>query len=257
MWRRYFYRAIIAIALTMSSIEAVEQHQESLYVKAVAGEVVRKAGAEDNRARVIALRDYLRERVTFQGAPYDVRPFLRATAAETMRSGKGYCGEVTRAFIRLAGAAGIKAQRINLYGKDNHVVAEAELSPGEWALVDGQNPPHIRDLEPLDQVILRPEFDDYSTLHLQRLRLNWLVSRIRLEMGPLTYWFEEPHALKSALWLALALALLIGNPLFAGGRSLTRMLLAKNGWVRVTSVTPDPAQIDRPPAITAGRSENC
>jgi len=40
------------------------------------------------------------------------------------------------------------------YGGDNHVVAEAELRPGERVLVDSQNPPHVRDLEPLDEVIL-------------------------------------------------------------------------------------------------------
>ncbi|HZF39394.1 MAG TPA: transglutaminase-like domain-containing protein [Blastocatellia bacterium] len=211
----------------MSSIEAAKQRQESRYVKVVAEEIVRKAGAGDNRSRVIALRDYLRGHVTFRGAPHDDRPFLRATAAETLRSGKGYCGEVTRAFICLAAAVGVKAQRINLYGSDNHVVAEAELGPGERVLVDGQHPPHVRDLEPLDRVILRPEYDDYSTLHLRRLRLNWLVSCVKLEMGPFTYWTETPHALKSGLWLTLMLALLIGKHLFTSGRSLAGRLLAK------------------------------
>jgi len=230
---RYLYWAIIVGALALSSIEATKQRWESRYVKAIAERIVQKAGAEDNRSRVIALRDYLRERVTFYDAAHDERPFLRATAAETLRSGKGYCGEVTRAFIRLAAAVGIRAQRINLYGSDNHVVAEAELWPGERVLVDGQYPPHVPDLDPLDRVILRPEYDDYSTLHLRRLRLNWLVSRIKLEMGPLTYWIENPHALKSGLWLSLALALLIGKLLFAGGRSLAARLLARRGWTKV------------------------
>jgi len=230
---RYLYWAIVVGALVMSSIEAAKQRWESQYVKAIAERIVREAGAEDNRSRVIALRDYLRKRVTFYDAAHDERSFLRATAAETLSSGKGYCGEVTRAFIRLAAAVDIRAQRINLYGSDNHVVAEAELRPGERVLVDGQNPPHVRDLDPLDQVILRPEYDDYSTLHLRRLRLNWLVSRIKLEIGPLTYWIENPHALKSGLWLSLALALLIGKCLFISGKSLARRLLARRGWVKV------------------------
>ena len=230
---RYLYWAIVVGALVMASIEAAKQRWESQYVKAIAERIVREAGAEDNRSRVIALRDYLRKRVTFYDAAHDERSFLRATAAETLSSGKGYCGEVTRAFIRLAAAVDIRAQRINLYGSDNHVVAEAELRPGERVLVDGQNPPHVRDLDPLDQVILRPEYDDYSTLHLRRLRLNWLVSRIKLEIGPLTYWIENPHALKSGLWLSLALALLIGKCLFISGKSLARRLLARRGWVKV------------------------
>ncbi len=229
---RYFYRAIVAGALLMASIEAVKQYRESQEIKAIAEDIVQKAGAYDNRSRVIALRDYLRKRVTFQGAPKEDRPFLRATAIETLRSGKGFCGEVSRAFIRLANALGIQAQRINLYGRDNHVVAEAELSPGERVIVDSQFPPQVPDLEPLDRVILRPEYDDYSTLHLRRLRLTWLVSRVKLQMGPLTYWTENPHAIKSGFWLIVALTLLSGRMLFIGARSLARRLLARRGWVK-------------------------
>jgi len=238
MGLRHFYWAVIAGALVMSSLEAARQRQENQHIKAIAEEIIRKANAVDNRSRVIALRDYLRERVTFRGMSDEGRPFLRATASETLRSGKGYCGEVARAFIRLAGEVGIKAQRINLYGSDNHVVAEAELRPGELVLVDGQDPPHVRDLEPLDRVMLRPEYEDYSTLHLRRLHINWLVSRVRLEMGPLTYWIESPHALKSGLWAALALAMLIGKFLFIGGRSLARKLLVRRGWVKVIEGSP-------------------
>jgi len=217
----------------MFSFEICRQYQDSRYVKAIAAEIVQKAGAEDNRSRVIALRDYLRERVTFQEASHDGRPFLRASAAETLRSGNGYCGEVTRAFINLAAAVDIHARRINLYGGDNHVVAEAELRPGERVLVDSQNPPHVRDLAPLDEVILRPEYNDYSTLHLRRLHLNWLVSRVKLELGPLTYMVENPHALKSGLWLALAMTLLTGKLLFVSGRSLARRKLTRRGWAPV------------------------
>jgi hypothetical protein len=217
----------------MFSIEVVRQYQEGQYVKAIAAEIVQKAGAEDNRSRVIVLRDYLRERVTFRNARHDDRPFLRATTAETLGSGKGYCGEVTRAFINLAAAVGVQARRINLYGGDNHVVAEAELRPGEEVLVDSQNPPHVRDLEPLDQVILRSEYDDYSTFNLRRLRLDRLAPHVKLELGQLTYWIENPHALKSGLWLALAMTLLAGKFLFIGGRSPARRLMARRGWALV------------------------
>ena len=232
MRSKYFYWSIIALALVMSSIEATTQYRNGLYVKAVAEEIVQKANATDNRSRVIALRDYLRAHVSFQGAPMDDRPFLRASAAETLQSGKGYCGEVTRAFIRMADAVGIRAQRINLYGAANHVVAEVELKPGERVIVDSQNPPLLSGLETLDHVILRPEYTDYSTLNLRRLRLSWLVSRIKLEIGPLTYWAESPHALQAGLWLAVALVLLSGKLLFFCVRPLARKLLARRGWVK-------------------------
>src|SRR5262245_51157167 len=201
---KYLFWALFCLSIVMSFTETITQRQNSRYVKSLAEEIVQKANAHDNRARVIALRDYIREHVRFQGAPEEDRPFLRASAAETLRSGRGYCGEVTRAFIRLADAVGIRAQRINLYGRLNHVVAEAELSPGNRVLVDSQNPPQLRDMETLEQVMLNPDYDDYSTLHLRRLHINWLVSRVKLQMGSLTYWVESPHALKAGLWAAAA-----------------------------------------------------
>jgi hypothetical protein len=127
---------------------------------------------------------------------------------------------------------GIRAQRINLYGAVNHVVAEVELKPGERVIVDSQNPPLLPDLETLDHVILRPEYTDYSTLNLRRLRLSWLVSRVKLEMGPLTYWTESPNALKAGLWLTLASILLSGKLLLVCGRPLVRKLLVRRGWVK-------------------------
>jgi hypothetical protein len=229
----YLYIASIALSLGMCAVDAVTQSQNDRYIKSLAEEIVRKANADNPLSRVIALRDYLRERVTFREAEDEGRPFLRASAAETLRSGHGYCGEVTRAFIKLAEAVGIKAQRINLYGSDNHVVAEAEIKPGESVLVDAQNPPHLQELESLDKVMLRPEYDDYSTLHLRRLHLNWLISRVKLQMGMLTYWVESPYALKSVLWLALALTLLIGRYFLIAARSLSRKLLVRRGWVKV------------------------
>jgi hypothetical protein len=216
----------------MFAAEAAQQYKESSYVDAVAWEVVNREQTKDARSRIIALRDYLRQNVTFQSAPMQGRPFLRASAAETLQSGKGYCGEVTRAFIQMADAVGIRAQRINLYGRNPHVVAEAELSPGDAVIVDCQYPPQIRDLEKLDQVILRREYDDYYTLNLRRLRINWLVTRIKTEIGPLTYWTENPRALKAALWFGLAFFLVVCK----AARSLFRYLLHKRGWVHVSDL---------------------
>src|SRR5439155_17985609 len=121
---------------------------------------------------------------------------------------------------------------INLYGKSPHVVAEAELAPGDRVIVDCQNPPKIAGLERLDRLILRPEYSDYSTLHLRRLHLNWLVSRLKLEMGPLTYWTENPHSLKASLWLLLAAAFLG----LKGARSLVGFSLRRRGWIHVSNV---------------------
>ncbi len=219
----------------MSLVEGIHQYYDARYVESVALAVIKKAGAGDNRARILALRDYLHANTSYQGAPQDDRPFLRDSAADTLRSGKGYCGEVTRAFVCLADSIGIRAQRVNLWGTSPHVVAEAELAPGDRVLVDCQNPPQIADLERLDDVIANGRYEDYYNLNLRRLRISWLVSRVKIEMGAFSYWTENPHALKSILWLVLAATILIFWIGIKLTRSLLQFILYKRGWIHLSN----------------------
>jgi hypothetical protein len=237
------YWITIGLLALLGLHEAVLQLREDAYLSETAARVIREARAETPRDQVIALRDYVRATVHFQGAPGELedRPFLRATAEDTLRSGLGWCGEDSRAFINLARAAGIEAQRVNLYGSMMHVVAEVELVPHQRLIVDAQSPPYIADLELLDDVIRRPEFDDYYTLNLRRLHLGWLVSRVRFEMGALTFWAENPHALSAALWMFAAALMLAGT----GARRLVRIVLHRRGWVhRSTLPQPTPMADD-------------
>jgi hypothetical protein len=215
----------------MGFFEGVLQADDTRYVGSIARHIVQTADASTARGRVIALRDYLRAHVSYLGAPFNDRPFLRATAIDVLRSGHGYCGEVTRAFICLAAAVGIPAQRINLYGRSPHVVAEAELAPGDRVIVDCQNPPHVPGLERLDQLVLSRKYEGYSTLNLRRLYLQGLFSRVTLQIGPLTFWTENPHALKATLWFLLTLALLG----FQAGKMLIHIYLHRRGWVRTSN----------------------
>ena len=116
-----------------------QEEQRWLAVKA--RQITDQASAHTQRERIMALRDYLRRHVKWRGAAHDDRPFLRATARETLESGLGYCGESTRAFINLAHQLGIKAHRVNLYGPSPHVIAEAEVRPDVDILVDAQDSP--------------------------------------------------------------------------------------------------------------------
>jgi hypothetical protein len=202
--RRRWPVACAAAFLLVGLVETALQVLDTRYVRSVTAGVLRQAGAVSEREKVVAIRDYLRSHVTFVGASYHDRPFVRATAAETLRSGKGYCGEVSRAFICMAATQGIHAQRINLHGTSPHLVAEAEIDTDESFVVDGQNPPRIDELEPLDQVMRRPQYDDYFTVNLRRLRVNWIVTRVKMRSGLITTWLERPHAIKAALWFALA-----------------------------------------------------
>ncbi|MBI4934163.1 MAG: transglutaminase domain-containing protein, partial [Actinobacteria bacterium] len=223
--------AIVAAAFVGGIRESLLERDDSRYVRAVARRVVEEAHATDDRARVIALRDYLRTHVNAVGLPLEGRPFLRAGAADTLRSGKGYCGDVTRAFVVMADAVGIRAQRINLSGTAQHVVAEAHVGAREEVIVDASNPPAIVDLEPLFTVMRRPEFDDYYTLNLKRLRMTWLVTHLKVDLGPLSSWTERPHAVSA--FLCFLLAVLVAAAI--GLRALVRWLLHRRGWVHVSN----------------------
>lgn len=219
--------AFCALCLVLSGWEILQQSADTGFVRSESARILREARASSPREKVLALRNYLRKHVTYVNVSQKGRPFLRSSASETLRSGEGYCGEVTRAFICLADAAGVRAQRINLFGLRPHVVAEAELGPHDRVVVDCQNPPMIPDLESLDQVIQRPDWDDYSTLNVRRLRLSWLFSRTKVQMGPVTFWSENPHALKAAFWLSILAVALAGLAL----RRSVRWYLRKRGWV--------------------------
>lgn len=228
----HFFLSFVCFFCLLSLWEAANQYRDGAYVTRTARQVIQQAGARTTTEKVVALRDYLRQHVTFTGAAHDNRPFLRDPAGVTLRTGKGYCGEVTRAFICMAHAVGVPAQRINLYGKQPHVVAEAELGPRNRVVVDCQRPPTVPELVPLDRLILQPEWDDYSTLNVRRLHLSRILWRTKLEMGSLTYWSENPHALKSAFWLSLALLLLTLKLCRAG----LRRFLKSRGWVHSSSL---------------------
>lgn len=222
---------LIVLCLLLGTYESIQQWRESRFIRITTQQVIRNV-PHDRRSQVIAIRDYIRAHVTPFGAPFDNRPFLRATAAETLRTGKGYCGEVSRTFICMAHSLGIPAQRINLYGLKQHVVAEAKIGPNDDYIVDAQEPPTIVNLERLDDVIRRPEFDDYYTLNLRRLRISWLVTRVRLRMGAFTYWTENPDALKALFFFGVAIMLLT----LRAARSAVRRLVTARGWVHESNI---------------------
>jgi hypothetical protein len=191
----------------MCAVETLRQRRDSQYVSSLARQIVQTIPPDDEQARVLALRDYLRAHVSFRGAVHERRHFFRDSASKTLLTGKGYCGEVTRAFVRLAAALGIRAQRVYLYGKFPHVVAEVEVGQLGRVIVDSQNPPQVDGLPPLEQVMQRPEYRTYSNLNMRRLRLSGLITSISLEMNQLSYWLENPHGLQALLWACLVLAL--------------------------------------------------
>lgn len=212
MTRRLLAAVLAGLALALlaaGASEAREQRRQDDYVRAATREAL--AGVPDDfDAEVLALRDYVRthvRNVEFAGL---TRPFLRDTAADTLRTGKGRCGEAARVFVNMARAAGIHAQRLYLEGEKSHVVSVVSRGDGAVLVVDSSADPfYFRELAPLSAINGRPEFSTYSTW--RRTRALRALPPNFVSLGPLPYLFENPHALlacscflASALMLALA-----------------------------------------------------
>src|SRR5437763_9009279 len=194
-----FALALVFLALGVG--EVVRQHGEDEYVRSVTQDVLRDAQATDTVSKAAALRDYLRTHVRNINFFARTRPFLRDTAADTLRTGKGRCGEATRAFVNMARSAGIPAQRLYLEGKKSHVVAVVSAEDGSSLIVDSADRPYFADVEPLSELPRHTEFSSYSTLGWRRLSALRKLPSNELSLGPLGYLFENPHALLASLWL--------------------------------------------------------
>jgi hypothetical protein len=188
----------LASALLAAGVfEAREQQRQDEYVRTVTREAL--AGVPDNfDAKVVALRDYIRTHVRnieFKGL---TRPFLRDTAADTLRTGKGRCGEAARVFVNMARAAGIDAQRLYLEGEKSHVITVVGHEDGTVLIVDSSaDPTYFQHLEPLAALTKHKEFRTFSTWRRTRA-LRALPSNF-VSLGPLAYLFENPHALLACL----------------------------------------------------------
>ena len=219
MTRRPLAAALAGLALALLAagvFEAREQQRQDEYVRAVTREALAGAPAGDFDAKVVALREYVRahvRNVDFKGL---TRPLLRDTAADTLRTGKGRCGEAARVFVNMARAAGINAQRLYLEGERSHVIAVVGRDDGAVLIVDSSaDPTYFPELEPLAALAKRNEFRTFSTWRRTRA-LRALPSNY-VSLGPLAYLFENPHALLACLCL-LASALTFALSLYTTRR---------------------------------------
>lgn len=217
---------VIALALlSLAVTEGLTQKRDDDYVNSRAREALRGVNTDNFDEKLTALRDYVRARVHNVDFPARGRPFLRDTAADTLRTGKGRCGEATRAFVNLARESGINAQRLYLDGPRPHVLAVVRTDDGRRLVVDAYESPYVPEVEPLERLLSHPEFTSYSTLGFRRMWPLRALPSHELSLGPLGYLFENPHALLSLLWFtASALALTFAELL----RRRTRRVTSQN-----------------------------
>ena len=203
----------VALALLLlATVEGLTQNREDEYIRSNAREALRGVPDDNFDAKLTALRDYVRARVHNVDFSARGRPFLRDTAADTLRNGKGRCGEATRVFVNLARESGISAQRLYLDGARPHVLAVVRTEDGRRLVVDAYESPYVAEVEPLERLLTHTEFTSYSTLGFRRMWPLRALPSNEIGLGPLNYLLENPHALASLLWLAAsALALTLAE----------------------------------------------
>jgi transglutaminase-like putative cysteine protease len=202
--------ALALVLLAVGSAEYLVQQRQDEYVRAATREALEGAAGQDIDSKVTALRDYVRSHVRNVNFSAHGRPFFRDTAADTLRSGRGRCGEATRVFINMARAAGIPAQRLYLEGRRAHVVATVEAGDGRTLVVDATERFYFPEVETVAGVTRHAEFATYSTFGWRRLGLLRSLPSNVVSLGPLAYLFENPHALLACLcYFSAAAALLL------------------------------------------------
>lgn len=214
-WRAYFFTVLFVVTLALGISEAISQRRENLYVEEMARNIVRQSNASGEMSTIIALRDYLRRNVTARNYPVAGRPFFRDTAAYALQTGNGRCGESTRAFVNMAESLGIHAQRLYLEGELEHVVALVTLSDGRQLIVDSIDYPYFLNIEEFHQGAQFPDFNYYSSINLHRWLKKPSLPPNTYDPPGLSYFMENPHALKALFYFWLSTACIA---LFALGR---------------------------------------
>ena len=207
-WRAYFVIALFAVTLALGISEAVSQHLENLYVGEMARNIVRRSNASDEISRIIALRDYLRRNVSARNYPAAGRPFFRDTAAYSLQTGNGRCGEASRAFVNMAESLGIHAHRLYLEGELEHVVALVRLSDGRQLIVDSIGFPYFLNIEEFHQGVQFPDFNYYSSINVHRWLKKPSLPANTYDPPGLSYFMENPHAVKALFYFSLSTACL-------------------------------------------------
>ena len=115
--------------------------REDRFLANVLREIV-PGGRFRDRDDLVRLKRRLSETIRWDEARmHERRPLLRASAAQVLASGEGFCGENARAAVRLLRLGGVDAHRLYLEGERwGHVVVEHEWEGG-WRLFDGHVDP--------------------------------------------------------------------------------------------------------------------
>jgi hypothetical protein len=202
------------------------QIDEEVYLREFTADVP----SVDGNQPVVALVDLRRKlagTITYDPAHlHDPRPLLRQSAAQTLRTGNGFCGENARAAILLLKRQGLRAHRLYLQGPRWDHVAVEHAWDGAWVLFDAHaDPGTIPDDSQLgrlrtDEVSSFPNAYRDANPWLRATRFKALLRSPRSNADRLrppalaVSLFERPYLVKAVAGIGVALACLgAGAPL--------------------------------------------
>lgn len=182
------------------------------YIQNIFNSDIQNVREIDEKERVKLIMRYLKSHINYLGVDRNsARPILRASADETLKSGKGLCGDYVRVAIRLMSIANIEARRFYLFGKKwEHVILECKIGH-EWFLVDVFNDP-ATEMEEEDLFkIVSPKFEmlkntyvmnPWIDYHRVRFFHKWsFLNDLKAVKLPhlLVIFFESPYLIKATL----------------------------------------------------------
>ncbi len=177
----------------------------------------------NNIESITAIKRFLTESISYDIARREAkRPLLRQTAAKTLQTGFGFCGENARVAVLMLNYSGIRAGRVYLIGQHwNHVVVE-NLFNGQWFLFDAHRDPGV--LLP-DNLVCKIPINEISLFPNEYRKQNEWVKSCRIKIAqkveilswlahwrlpkPLTILSESPDLIKATLLLMTGFTILI------------------------------------------------
>ncbi len=120
--------ALAAVGVILCLISWVRYRNEQAFVAGLADKVLLDAGSPaDPGEEIRCLYHFMNNTITLDKGVGSNRPFLRDSAAATLKKKAGLCGERARALIALLRSREIKSRRVVLYGEGKgHVLVEVD-----------------------------------------------------------------------------------------------------------------------------------
>lgn len=156
------------------------------------------------------LLELLKKKITYVGlSKYSKRPLLRHSAFQTLKLGKGFCGENSRVVINALYLMGIKCNRVYMVGeKWGHVLTECYIN-GNWYIFDAHNDPktfmskeQIGKIKTEDFHLLHNDYEENTWVDFERIKIApsiFGLNKVRLPY-PLVIVVENPTLIKAILF---------------------------------------------------------